>query len=84
MRLRRLRRLLSFSHVILSHALQRAVQRPAYATFEVFLTSSGSYDAAKESERDLLVYDENGVHLDYGGQPAYGKDIASEQYDDYL
>lgn len=33
------------------------------ATFEVFLTSSGSYDAAKESERDLLVCDENGFAL---------------------
>lgn len=30
------------------------------AVFEVFLRSSGSYDSAKESERDRLVTDENG------------------------
>ena len=30
------------------------------AIFEVFLKSAGSYDAAKESERDVLVCDENG------------------------
>lgn len=30
------------------------------AEFEVFLKSSGSYEAAKESERDILVCDENG------------------------
>lgn len=32
----------------------------AGAEFEVFLKSSGSYDAAKDSERDYLVCDENG------------------------
>ncbi len=32
----------------------------AGAEFEVFLKSSGSYTAAKETERDLLVCDENG------------------------
>lgn len=32
----------------------------AGAEFKVFLKSSGSYDAAKESERDILVCDENG------------------------
>jgi len=32
----------------------------AGAEFEVFLKSSGSYDAAKEYERDILVCDENG------------------------
>ena len=30
------------------------------AEFEVFLKSSGSYDAAKDSERDYLTCDENG------------------------
>lgn len=30
------------------------------ATFEVFLKSAGSYDAAKETERDVLTCDENG------------------------
>lgn len=30
------------------------------AEFEVFLKSSGSYDAAKDSERDYLICDENG------------------------
>ena len=30
------------------------------ATFEVFLKASGSYDAAKETERDTLTCDENG------------------------
>ncbi len=33
------------------------------ATFEVFLASAGSYDAAKDSERDLLVCDENGYAI---------------------
>ena len=32
----------------------------AGAEFEVFLKSSGSYDAAKDTERDHLVCDENG------------------------
>lgn len=40
------------------------------AEFEVFLKSSGSYDKAKESERDYLVCDENGFdetkELPYG------------------
>lgn len=40
------------------------------AEFEVFLKSSGSYEAAKESERDYLVCDENGFaetkELPYG------------------
>lgn len=40
------------------------------ATFEVFLKSSGSYEAAKESERDILVCDEFGFaeskELPYG------------------
>ena len=30
------------------------------AEFEVFLKSSGSYDAAKDTERDILICDENG------------------------
>ena len=30
------------------------------AEFQVFLKAAGSYDAAKESERDVLVCDENG------------------------
>lgn len=30
------------------------------ATFEVYLKNAGSYENAKESERDLLVCDENG------------------------
>ena len=30
------------------------------ATFELYLTSAGSYDAAKSTERDMLVCDENG------------------------
>ena len=30
------------------------------ATFEVYLKSAGSYDAAKETERDILTCDENG------------------------
>ena len=30
------------------------------ATFEVFLKSAGSYEAAKETERDILTCDENG------------------------
>ncbi len=40
------------------------------ATFEVFLKASGSYEAAKESGRDILVCDENGFaetkELPYG------------------
>ena len=40
------------------------------ASFEVFLKSAGSYDAAKETERDYLVCDENGFaetkQLPYG------------------
>lgn len=32
----------------------------AGAEFEVFLKSAGSYDAAKDSERDYLICDENG------------------------
>ena len=31
------------------------------AVFEIFLASAGSYDAAKESERDLLVTDADGI-----------------------
>lgn len=42
----------------------------AGAEFEVFLKASGSYEAAKESERDILVCDENGFaeskELPYG------------------
>lgn len=33
------------------------------AMFQLYLSSAGSYDAAKDSERDLLVTDENGVAL---------------------
>lgn len=40
------------------------------ASFEVFLKSSGSYEAAKDTERDILVCDENGLaqtkQLPYG------------------
>lgn len=37
------------------------VEKPeAGAVFEVFLRSAGSYEAAKEGERDLLTTDENG------------------------
>lgn len=42
----------------------------AGAEFEVFLKSSGGYDAAKETERDYLICDENGYaetkNLPYG------------------
>lgn len=42
----------------------------AGAEFSVYLKSSGSYDAAKDSERDYLVCDENGFaqtkELPYG------------------
>ena len=42
----------------------------AGAEFEVFLKSAGSYEAAKETERDYLICDENGfcqsVDLPYG------------------
>ena len=31
--------------------------------FQLYLSGAGSYDAAKDSERDLLVKDENGVAL---------------------
>ena len=45
-------------------------QPEAGAVFQLYLSSAGSYDAAKESERDLLVTDENGVanskELPYG------------------
>ncbi len=30
------------------------------AEFQIYLKAAGSYDAAKESERDVLVCDENG------------------------
>ncbi len=33
------------------------------AVFQLYLSAAGSYDSAKESERDLLVTDENGVAL---------------------
>jgi len=33
------------------------------AVFQLYLSAAGSYDAAKESERDLLVTDEDGVAL---------------------
>lgn len=33
------------------------------AMFQLYLSGAGSYDAAKDSERDLLVTDENGVAL---------------------
>ena len=40
------------------------------ATFEVYLKAAGSYDAAKETERDILTCDENGFaqtkNLPYG------------------
>ena len=47
------------------------VEKPeAGAVFEVFLKSAGSYEAAKETERDLLTTDENGFassgRLPYG------------------
>lgn len=35
------------------------------ATFEVYLKDAGSYDAAKETERDILTCDENGFALDW-------------------
>lgn len=38
-------------------------QPEAGAVFQLYLSSTGSYDTAKESERDLLVTDENGVAL---------------------
>lgn len=42
----------------------------AGAAFEIYLTAAGSYDGAKESERDLLTTDENGYaaskQLPYG------------------
>ena len=38
-------------------------QPEAGAMFQLYLSSAGSYDAAKDSERDLLVTDENGVAL---------------------
>lgn len=33
------------------------------AVFEIYLASAGSYDAAKESERDLLVTDADGIAI---------------------
>jgi len=40
------------------------------ASFQIYLTSAGSYDDAKESERDILICDENGYatskQLPYG------------------
>lgn len=33
------------------------------AVFEIYLASAGSYDAAKESERDLLVTDSDGIAI---------------------
>ena len=33
----------------------------AGAVFEIYLTAAGSYEGAKESERDLLTTDENGL-----------------------
>lgn len=38
-------------------------QPEAGAMFQLYLSGAGSYDAAKDSERDLLVTDENGVVL---------------------
>ena len=38
-------------------------QPEAGAMFQLYLSSAGSYDAAKDGERDLLVTDENGVAL---------------------
>lgn len=38
-------------------------QPEAGAQFQIYLTSSGSYDAARESERDLLVTDADGVAI---------------------
>ena len=38
-------------------------QPEAGAMFQLYLSGAGSYDAAKDSERDLLVTDENGVAL---------------------
>ena len=38
-------------------------QPEAGAMFQLYLSSAGSYDAAKDGERDLLVTDENGVAI---------------------
>ncbi len=47
------------------------------AEFEVYLKSSGSYEAANDSEKDYLVFDENGeVHE--SGQTAYTPVFAKE------
>ena len=53
------------------------------ASFQIYLTSAGSYDDAKESERDILICDENGYatskQLPYGlytlHQTSAGKDM---------
>lgn len=38
------------------------IERPeAGAVFEIYLKAAGSYDAAKESERDLLTTDADGL-----------------------
>ena len=38
------------------------------AVFEVFLKSAGSYENAKETERDVLTCDENGFAQTYGNR----------------
>lgn len=38
------------------------------ATFEIYLKSSGSFDAAEEDERDVIVCDENGFGQTKNGQ----------------
>lgn len=58
------------------------IERPEEgAQFQIFLSSAGSYDAAKSSERDLLVTDSNGFasskQLPYGRYTVhqiYGED----------
>ncbi len=53
------------------------IEQPlAGAKFEVYLESAGSYDAAKESERDLLETDENGCAI--SKQLPYGTYIVKE------
>ncbi len=63
------------------------------ATFEVYLKSSGSYDNAKETERDILVCDEDGfaetIDLPYGVYTVHqtsgweGKELMSD-FDVYI
>ena len=46
---------------LLLHNGETQIETPETgAVFEVYLKSTGSYEAAKETERDILTCDENG------------------------